>query len=73
MVVHRLWCRYRGRMREAEGLVVLTTLDIVIPDSVLRGLSSWDMTFSGEDVRGSGWAVCDVLEVLAGRVNRFFR
>ena len=46
--------------------------DLVIPDPVQRGLSSWKMALSGEEVRGSGWSVRDVLDVLERRVNRYY-
>ena len=41
-------------------------------DPVLRGSSSREMAYSGEEVRGSVWAVRDVLDVLAGHVNRYY-
>ena len=47
-------------------------LDLVIADPVLRGSSAWEMAPSGEEVRGSGWPVRDVLEVPAGLVNRYY-
>ena len=47
-------------------------LDLVIPDPVLRGSSSWEMALSGKEVRGYGWLVRDILDVLAGRVNRYY-
>ena len=47
-------------------------LDLVIPDPVQRGSSSWEMALSGEEVRGSGWPVRDVLDVLAESVNRYY-
>ena len=47
-------------------------LDLVIADPVSRGSSAWEMALSGEEVRGSGWPVRDVLDVLAGRVNLYY-
>ena len=47
-------------------------LDLVIPDPLLRGSSSWEMALSDEEVRGSGWPVHNVLDVLAGRLNRYY-
>lgn len=45
--------------------------DIVIPDAVLRGLSSWEMALSGHDVHRSVWPVRDVLHVLVGRLKHY--
>ena len=42
-------------------------LELFIADPVLGGSSAWEMALSGEEVRGSGWTVRDVLYVPAGR------
>lgn len=47
-------------------------LDKVIPVSPPRGVSSWEMALPGDGVRGSGWVIRDVLDVLPGRVNRYY-
>ena len=47
-------------------------LDLIIPDPLLRGSSSWEVALSGEEVRGSGWPVRDVLDVLASRLSRYY-
>ena len=47
-------------------------LELVIAYPVLGGSSAWEMALSGEEVRGSGWPVRDVLDVLGGRVNRYY-
>ena len=47
-------------------------LDLVTADPVLRGSSAWEMALSDEEVCGSGCPVRDVLDVLAGRVNRYY-
>ena len=47
-------------------------MDLVIPDPVIRGSSSWEMALSGKEVRASGCPVRDVLDVLSGRLNRYY-
>ena len=64
MPVSRSTVRYRPSVR--------SPLDLVIPDAVLPGSSSWEMALSGEEVRGSGWPVRDVLDVLEVRVNLYY-
>ena len=61
---------YRSNVR--GGTSGRSPLDLVIPDPLLRGSSAWEMALSGEEVRGSGWPGRDVLDVLAGRVNRYY-
>ena len=47
-------------------------LNLLIRDPVLRGSPSWEMALPGDEVCGSGWPVRNVLDVLAGRVNRYY-
>ena len=52
------------------GAMGQSPLDAVVLDAVLRSASSWKMAVSGEEIRESGWTVRNILDVLAGRVNR---
>ena len=47
-------------------------LDAIVPDAVLRSASSWKMAVSGEELRESGWTLPNILDVLAGRVIRYY-
>ena len=47
-------------------------LDAGVPDAVLRSVSSRKMSLSCEEIRESGWTVRNILDVLAGRVNRYY-
>ena len=47
-------------------------LDAVVPDAVLRSAYSWKMAVSSEGLRESGWTVRNILDVLSGRVNRYY-
>ena len=53
------------------GAMGRSSLDAVIPDALLRSASSCKMAVSGEELRESGWTVRNILDVLAGRVNRY--
>ena len=46
-------------------------LDFSVPDTVPRGVDVWETALSGEVSRGSGWPIREVLNILAGRVNRY--
>ena len=60
------------RLRVRGGAMGRSPLDAVVPDAVLRSASSWKMAVSGKEIRESGWTVRNILDVLAGRVNRYY-
>ena len=62
-------CRCQGRLFEAENLFVLRWIWLSQIRSCEVHLGG---TLSGEEVRGSGWPVRDVLDVLAGLLNRYY-
>ena len=47
-------------------------LDVFVPDSVLSSAPSWKTAVSVEEFRESGWAVRNILDILAGRLNRYY-
>ena len=48
-------------------------LDTVFPDAVYRQDPVWSSALTGVPRRCEGWKIRDVLEVLVGRVNRYYR
>ena len=54
------------------GAIGRSPLDAVVPDAVLRSASSWKMALSGEELRESGSTGRNILDVLAGRLNRYY-
>ena len=50
----------------------LSPLHAFLPDAVLRSVSSWKMAVSGEELRQSSWTVRNIVDVLAGRINRYY-
>ena len=54
------------------GAMGRSSLDVVVPDAGLGIASSWKMAVSGGELRESGWTVRNILDVLAGRVKRYY-
>ena len=46
--------------------------DLVVLHAVLRSAQSWETAVSGDELRESGWAVRNILDVLAGRLNGYY-
>ena len=65
-----VWPGVRSNVR--GGAMHWSLLDVLVPDAVLRSASSWKMAVSGEELRESGWTVRNTLDVLSGRVNRYY-
>ena len=47
-------------------------LDTVLADAVFRQDPSWASALTGVPGRSEGWRVRDLIEVLVGRVNRYY-
>ena len=47
--------------------------DTVLADAVFRQDPSWESALTGVPVRSEGSRVRDLIEVLVGRVNRYYR
>ena len=60
------------RSNVRRGTMIPPPLDVVLPDAVLRSTSSWKMAVSSEELCESGWAVRNILDVPAGRLNRYY-
>ena len=44
---------------------------MLLPASVFRVVDAWEISLSGEEFRGLGWAIREDLNILAERVNRY--
>ena len=48
-------------------------LDTVFPDAVYRQDPAWSSALTGVPLRSEGWKIRDVMEILAERVNHYYR
>ena len=60
------------RSNHRRSVAVHSPLDVLLPDSIFRGVGALEMALSGEVFRGSVCAIREVLNILAERVYRYF-